>query len=231
MQYHAFSFVALNLLIFLSGQECFCQNNTNDQGVQLSIQQSNQGSIICFDPCAADNVIKVSIKNVSDSTVQFYKTNNCWGYATFSFEIETEDTIFNIKRAHRLWWRCVPEVLSIAPNDSVLLTFQLIDSTCMNSTIRFKKWSGLPVDVRSTAFLKVIYNPPNSEIRKQHGRLFNQERDYRNGTYRDADTTYLKVEQNIDSVPLSNEILETSSNGNWVYNKQIKSESIRIQLK
>ncbi|NOQ73818.1 MAG: hypothetical protein GQ574_17555 [Crocinitomix sp.] len=229
MRYRVFNFVAFNLLTLLLGNGCFCQIASNHLDLELSIQQSKQDSIIRFDPCAADNIINVLLRNNSDSTIRLYKKDHCWGYRTFSFEIETADTIFEVSRSHRLWWRCVPDIMNLAPNDSVLLSFQLIDSTCENSNLRFKPWIGLPVGIQSIAWLRVIYNPPSAEIRNQHAEILNRRRDYRSAEYRD--TTSVKFDSFIIPDTSRRIIDSTEFNYDWAYGKRLVSKSVQIEIR
>ena len=191
------------------------------QKVEISIVVLADDSVRIFDPCSGDNIVQVKLKNIGDTTVHFYETWNTWGYRTFSFEIETEDSLYTIIRANRLWWRNYSSFVEIAPNDSAIFKFELIDSTCEFSNAEFKYWKGLPVGVVSNATIKVIYHPQKIQLSEV---LVSSRRNYRDTTVGFTSFLGKTVYDTVD-----NNSRENGAKLNF-YGKRIESQPIPIRI-
>lgn len=184
----------------------------------MEISMPNGDSLRSLGLCWSSNPIDVIIRNSTDSTIHFYENWNSYGYYNFSFEIETDDSLYLITKTHRLWWRNFPSSISIPPNQSMVFHFNLTDSTCVNRSQQKYTWKGLPNKEYEFAILRVKYHLPLKH-------LFYDRRDYSHSDYReftDEEITYSESKEKDSSS--ANKIRT------YIFHKDIVSSPVKIRI-
>ena len=142
------------------------QNQGDVEGVSIELSMPYGDSLRLFGICWQENPVEIIVRNQSDSVVNFYQSWNSWGFYNFSFQIETNDSIYHIKRTRNVWFKNFPSFHSINPNESLVFHFNLIDSTCFNPEDKItisrglQRWNGLPNKEYESAKIKVMYELP-----------------------------------------------------------------------
>jgi|GEM_PF-4239695 len=113
-----------------------------------------------LDSCLVDDnaelTAHVTIHNNSDSSIYFYENWNSYGYYNFTFELETEDSTYLLRRAKTLWYRNFPSYTCVAPFDSLQFDFILIDSlTAMDRGEN--GWVGFPTHPTEFGYIRAKY--------------------------------------------------------------------------
>ncbi len=211
MKQHLATFLTTLLLYQFS----YAQDNQVESNIEIEIFVKNGE----FRPSTDENLVHVMIRNLEDSSIYICDTKSANGYYSISFEIETKDSIYNISKIRKVWLRGVPSGVNILPNESVTLTFNLINSTYQKLDAKYSLWKGLPNRKYETAKISVTYEFPNEE------RIALQlRRNYRELNYKDAVVGDFKPSFNTDSYSrLSQDSLIT-------IRKPIVSKQISIQI-
>jgi hypothetical protein len=197
----------------------FAQDEIGEKEIHLSIVSAVRDSLSTNDGCQNKLLIKVMLINRSDSVVYFSELSNSIGYKTFSFEIQMEDSSYQVTRTHRLWWRSIPTVLKMESYDSAYFYFELLDSTCNADQKHQNTWQGLPLMIKPGTEIKIIYHPPSPENMKFYESILNR-RNYRISDYRDS-INFSEIKTEIFSEP--------KENGNRIYNKRLMSHKFLIE--
>lgn len=136
--------------------------------VTIEASFQNGGSLRWIGLCR-DNDVSVIIRNGSDSVINIFQNWNSWGYYNFHFEIETDDSLYIVKRTKNTWWKNFPSYHSINPGQSLVFNFNLKDSSCVEHDEKIERvkgltmWTGMPKKEYNHARLKVVYELPESE--------------------------------------------------------------------
>lgn len=153
--------------------------STEDVSIELSMPHGDELRRLGI--CWEENHVDVIIRNQTDSAIYLYQNWNSWGYYNFSFQIETADSIYTIKRTQSAWWKNFPSTHFINPQQSLVFHFNLIDSTCPKSSGDIiiskneKLWVGLPKTRYASAKMRVIYELPEVDRIKTFRRMTNIE--------------------------------------------------------
>jgi hypothetical protein len=122
------------LLIFST--VTFIELQSRNDSVILSIKQSDY----CLKDSLNFKIFDVTLKNNSDSNVIFFDNSCAQGDKSFLFQITKPDSTYLLQQ--RLWWRSIPSISEILPNDSVVYHFELESSqfpkTDFNNSILVK---------------------------------------------------------------------------------------------
>lgn len=167
------------------------------------------------------NLVHLVIYNGSDSAISFYESTNSWGYSNFSFEIETEDSTYIITRTDRLWWRNFPSTQEILPNQTLKLTFNLIDSLAAGNRT-FLAWKGLPQRAYRNAKIRVHYHLPEMDWSLPDFAARNYSEIYDRDTT--SETSYI--------VEFSDSTKQkaTAEKVNWIYHTDLVSDFIPVKI-
>jgi hypothetical protein len=175
-------------------------------GVSIELSLPHGDSLKYFGLCQYENPVDVIIRNNSNEMKFFYENWNSWGYYNFHFEIETEDSVYQIRKTRHVWWRNFPSYHSVNPNESLVFHFNLIDSSCFEHDSKIerirglKQWIGFPNKEYQHAKIKVIY-----ELQKEYATLLNQGFRFRNLVENDTTIIFSKK---LVSKPVNIQILQ-----------------------
>lgn len=152
-------FLVIGLVSFHNSPKQKISSETNflksDSVVEIKLSfDDNESNLFNIN---STNLIHVTVYNNSDSTIFFYENWNSYGYYNFTFEIETRDSIYTLKRPQKLWYRNFPSFHSIPPLDSVIFDFMLLDTEKPKSTLNENGWIGFPNEEFELATIKVKY--------------------------------------------------------------------------
>ena len=146
--------------------------NNGKVSLELSIPSYGSGKIIFLN--CEDNEVFVIIRNNTDSSVNFYETNNSWGYQNYTFIIKSQDSTFIMKREGTGIWKNVPFCNTVSPHESLVLKFNLKKTNCFFSqtknglkrTVRRNTdgWNGMPGKSIKQATIQVLYTLPKEYI-------------------------------------------------------------------
>ncbi|MCJ8292397.1 MAG: hypothetical protein HRT58_20810 [Crocinitomicaceae bacterium] len=131
--------------------------------IKLSFDEDNDTSLFNLN---STNRIHVTVYNNSDSTIYLYENWNSYGFYNFTFEIETEDSIYTLHRPKKLWYRNFPSFHTIPSLDSFTFDFMLLNTEMANKTVNQGRWIGFPIKEFELATIKVKY-----ELNKEHSIL------------------------------------------------------------
>jgi len=174
-----------------------------------------------FDLSTDSNVVHLVIHNGSDSAISFYENSNSWGYYNFSFEIETEDSTLFITRTDRIWWRNFPSTQKLLPNQTLNLSFNLIDSLAAGNR-NYLAWKGFPQLSYRKAKIRVHYNLPEMYWSLPDVAA----RNYRDIYYDDTTTETSDIVEFSDSTNQKRE----SQKLIWLYHTDLLSDFIPIKI-
>jgi hypothetical protein len=144
------------LFLFVSSTS-FSQN---EKGMSLELSISHSGKLPLVNDCSSLNKVHVIIHNNTDSTQYFYEDWNSYGYYNISFEIKTKDSIYEVVRPPKLWYRNFKTHYILNPNESLVFSYPLVDTAC---TFKWRKnrifedgWIGFPL-ISDTVEIRAIY--------------------------------------------------------------------------
>lgn len=136
----------------------FGQNPKNKMSIELSIPHTREFAYI--NDCSSLKKASVIIHNNTDTTNYFYENWNTYGYYNISFEIKFEDSIHQIIRPRKLWYRNYPSYLIVNANESLVFDYALIDTSCAAKLVneRFFEhgWIGFP-PISDTVEIRAVY--------------------------------------------------------------------------
>ena len=137
-------------------------NSIQNSKIEIELSIPHGDSLKYLGLHCEGNPIYVIIHNKTDSIIHFYQDWNSWGYYNTEFEITTYDSIYRIKRGSHVWWKNFPSYYSINPNQSLVLPFNLSDTSCYNINKKVIKgeqpgWIGIPTKGYDYAEIKAIY--------------------------------------------------------------------------
>ena len=142
----------------LNGQLTFGQNPHSKVSIELSI--SHPGKIPHINDCSSLNKANVIIRNNSEDTLYFYEDWNSYGYYNISFEIKTKDSIYEVVRPPKLWYRNFKSHYILNPKESLVFSYPLVDTACTSkwrkSHIFENGWTGFPA-IHDTVEIRTIY--------------------------------------------------------------------------
>lgn len=169
-------------LVILNGQLTFGQNPNSKVSIELSIPHS--GGLARIKSCLSEPDVFVIIHNGTDSVNYFYEDWNSYGYYNISFEIRFKDSIYEVRRPEKLWYRNFPSYYIVKPQEFLVLPHLLIDTACSNSLSHHQifedGWVGFPVKSKAdTVEIRVVYQlcDPEEMIAEDGIRLLNYKRD------------------------------------------------------
>lgn len=148
------------LVGLVSLQSSLIHNRPNETNVKsnveikLSFDKESDTSLFNLN---SKNLIHVTVCNYSDSAVFIYENWNSFGFYNFTFEIETEDSIYSLHRPKKLWYRNYPSFHTIPANDSITFDFKLLNLETASSEIYEDGWLGFPNKEFEVATIKVKY--------------------------------------------------------------------------
>ena len=139
----------------------------NREGVTLELSIPAGDSLRRLGVCWDHNLVDIIVRNGSDSVVNFYDDGNYYGHFNLTFEIETHDSTYHVKRTKDAWLKSYPYCLSINPGQSLVFHADLKDSSCTKygkkrKVLRgnWKCWTGLPDKPYNYAKMRVMYSLP-----------------------------------------------------------------------
>ena len=134
------------------------QNSNNKVSMELSIPHTSQ--LPWIKNCTSEDPVYVIIRNDTDSTHRFYEDWNSFGYYNIFFEIRYQDTIYEITRPEKLWYRNYRSYHILHPHESLVLPYALLDTICANSLSQRRiftdGWLGFP-SISDTAEIRAVY--------------------------------------------------------------------------
>lgn len=146
----------------------------NDGKVSLELSIPASGLEKTFNLNCADNEVFVIIRNNTDSSVNFYETNNSYGYQNYTFIIKSKDSSFIITKAGTGIWKNVPFLNTVSPHESLILKFNLKNTICYYSPVKkglkrtvirnTDSWNGMPDRPIDHATIQVKYELPKEYI-------------------------------------------------------------------
>ena len=146
--------------------------NNRKVSLELSIPSYSSGKKLFLN--CDDNEVFVIIRNNTDSSVDFYETNNSWGYQNYTFIIKSRDSTFIMTREGTGIWKNVPLFNTVNPHESLVLKFNLKNTSCFFSqtkkglkrTVRrgTDGWNGMPGKSIEQATIQAIYTLPKEYI-------------------------------------------------------------------
>lgn len=216
MSYSCMKIIYLGLTILsLTAFTSLKKSDKNKVQIYLQIDSGQ------FDLSTDSNLVHLVIHNGSDSAISFYETWNSWGYYNFSFEIETEDSTYFIARTDRLWWRNFPSTQKLLPNQTLNLSFNLIDSLAAGNRT-YLAWKRFPQCSYHKAKIRVHYNLP--EMYWMFPAFAT--RNYRDMYYDDTTTERSYRFEFSDSTNQK----RGSQKLNWMYHTDISSDFMPIKI-
>jgi hypothetical protein len=130
--------------------------------IELSIPHGESGRTLFIG--AGHNPIGVIFHNNTDSAARMYEDWNSWGYYNISFEIETPDSIYHVRKKQRVWWKNFPSYNVINPGESLVFNFSLDDSVAESPDRKrkilrgsYQGWTGLPHKSYDSAKIRALY--------------------------------------------------------------------------
>jgi hypothetical protein len=123
--------------------------------VKLSFPYRGQTFIACHDLSLFARVV---IVNHTDTVASFYEDWNMWGYFNIAFEIRTDKGVDTILKRGRNWPKNFPSFVSLFPNDSLVLSYNLLNSDCQQSVFT----GSVPSPKHGLKGIKAIYQLDSS---------------------------------------------------------------------
>lgn len=118
---------------------------------------------------STDQNVFVSIHNETDSTVFFYRDWCSFGFYNIYFEIKTKDSIYQLVKTPKVWYRNFHDYYTVHPNEIVTFNYHLIDSLkaleLEEQQLFIDSWTGFP-KTADTVQIRAIYelHNPNDSI-------------------------------------------------------------------
>ena len=110
--------------------------------------------------CSSLQKAHVIIYNNTDSTHYFYEDWNSYGYYNISFEIKTKDSIYEVIKPNKIWYRNFKSYFVLNPNESIVFPYLLVDTSCTNLLHRNRifenGWIGFP-PISDTVEIRAVY--------------------------------------------------------------------------
>lgn len=188
----------------------FGQHPNGKVSIELSIPHTSQ--LPWIKSCTSEKSVYVIIRNNSDSTNYFYEAWNSYGYYSISFEIKDRDSIYEITRPKKWWYRNFCSYYILYPGESLVYPFQLIDTACSKEleerAVFEDGWLGFPVKA-DTVEIRAIYQLCNLSD------SIADDWTIRLSTKRDDHIDFLE-EDNAESLPNSTKKQETTPVKNTV---------------
>ncbi|WP_341901788.1 hypothetical protein [Fluviicola taffensis] len=142
------------LMTYLS----FGQNSRSKVSIELSIPHTQEFAHI--NNCSSLKKTSVIIHNNTDSIHYFYEDWNSYGYYNITFEIKAKDSIYEIVRPRKYWYRNYKSHFILNPNESVVFPYLLVDTACSNKLFENRVfedgWIGFP-SISDTVEIRAIY--------------------------------------------------------------------------
>lgn len=212
------------LMTYLS----FGQNSRSKVSIELSIPHTQEFAHI--NNCSSLKKISVIIHNNTDSIHYFYEDWNSYGYYNITFEIKAKDSIYEIVRPRKYWYRNYKSHFILNPNESVVFPYLLVDTACSNKLFENRVfedgWIGFP-SVSDTVEIRAVYQLCHLEdsIPEEIINLQN----YRREDY----TDYLDGDIEVPFIPneKSKQDSEPHPNTKIIFHEPLISEWQRVILK
>nr|WP_294860945.1 hypothetical protein [uncultured Fluviicola sp.] len=145
-------------LFILTGQLSFGQKLKSKMSIELSISHTREFPYIAN--CSDLKKVNVIIHNNTDNPQYFYEDWNSYGYYNISFEIKTKDSIYEVVRPQKLWYRNFKSHFILNPNESLVFPYLLVDTACTNKLFENRifedGWVGFP-HMSDTVEIRAVY--------------------------------------------------------------------------
>ncbi|MNJ82738.1 hypothetical protein D3C87_01420 [compost metagenome] len=171
-----------SFLFILFVHTSFGQNPKSKTSIELSIPHTRELAFI--NQCSDRNKAYVIIRNNTDSIQYFYESWNSYGYYNISFEIRHKDSIYQVVRPTKLWYRNFPSYHTVQAHESLVFPFLIVDTACTNILHRdfvfADGWIGFP-QISDTVEIRAVYqlcDPGEITIEETIKRLNYKKDDY-----------------------------------------------------
>jgi len=205
--------IIFTILLLLAAQTAFTQKTAAKPIIpavtmELSIAHDDYSPVIRT--CSSHSIANIILHNNTDSLVRFYENWTSYGFYNFHFELVAGDSVYQIVRPHKLWYRNFPAHHSINPNESLVFSFMLINTMCTEFFPDENGWLGFPRSGK-TGSLRVVYELAPEDRFYEVDRL---------------DFDMLNPDTEIDSLAIAN--LPVKKNTVYLFSERLVSNTIPV---
>lgn len=147
-----------SFLFILIAHSSFCQTSEKKVSIELSTPHTREFAYI--NDCSSSKKVSVTIHNRTDTTNYFYEDWNSYGYYNITFQVKVKDSIYEVIRPRKWWYRNYPSYYVVNPNESLVFNYSLIDTSCaarlFEERIFENGWIGFP-PFSDTVEIRAVY--------------------------------------------------------------------------